>query len=146
MRLSRCEVRDHINYRKNDRWRSYRFYRAAAAEIAKALHLRDFRSPAIFEFFNTIRHKRPIRDGRMGEIEGQDGFEAMVFVSLEPRGGRDGEGTVMPTPPSASGEYRGSSAAPTLQGEAFQFGDHFINEGITDLRQFEAGDPPGSSQ
>ena len=28
MRLSRCEVRDHINYRKNDRWRSYRFYRA----------------------------------------------------------------------------------------------------------------------
>ena len=27
-RLSRCEVRDHINYRKNDRWPSYRFYRA----------------------------------------------------------------------------------------------------------------------
>jgi hypothetical protein len=29
MRLSRCEVRDHINYRKNDRWRSYQFYRAS---------------------------------------------------------------------------------------------------------------------
>ena len=28
MRLARCEVRDHINYRKNDRWPSYRFYRA----------------------------------------------------------------------------------------------------------------------
>jgi hypothetical protein len=28
VRLSRCEVRDHINYRKNDRWPSYRFYRA----------------------------------------------------------------------------------------------------------------------
>ena len=27
-RLSRCEVRDHINCRKNDRWRSHRFYRA----------------------------------------------------------------------------------------------------------------------
>jgi hypothetical protein len=27
-----------------------------AAEIAIALHLRDFLSPAIFEFFNTIRH------------------------------------------------------------------------------------------
>jgi hypothetical protein len=26
----------------------------AAAEIANAQHLRDFRSPAIFEFFNTI--------------------------------------------------------------------------------------------
>jgi hypothetical protein len=29
----------------------------------------------------------------------------------------------MPTPPSASGEYRGNSAAPTLQGETFQFGE-----------------------
>jgi hypothetical protein len=28
VRLSRCEVRDHINYRKHDRWRSHRFYRA----------------------------------------------------------------------------------------------------------------------
>ena len=36
----------------------------------------------------------------------------------------------MPTPPSA---------APTLQGESFQFGDNFINDRITDLRQFEAG-------
>jgi hypothetical protein len=30
----------------------------AAAKIANALHLRDFRSPAIFEFFNTIRQER----------------------------------------------------------------------------------------
>jgi hypothetical protein len=29
----------------------------AAVEIANALHLRDFRSPAIFEFFNTIGTK-----------------------------------------------------------------------------------------
>jgi len=34
--------------------------RLAAAEIASALHLRDFRRPAIFEFFNTIRHKPPV--------------------------------------------------------------------------------------
>jgi hypothetical protein len=45
----------------------------------------------------------------------------------------------MPTPPSASGEYRGSSAAATLPGEAFQFGENFINDRITDLRQFEGG-------
>ena len=32
--------------------------RLAAAEIANALHLRDFRSSAIFEFFNTICQKR----------------------------------------------------------------------------------------
>ena len=38
----------------------------------------------------------------------------------------------MPTPPSASRDCRGSSAAPTLQGEAFQFGDNFINDRITD--------------
>jgi hypothetical protein len=30
----------------------------AAASIAQMNHLRDFRSPAIFEFFNTIRHER----------------------------------------------------------------------------------------
>ena len=46
---------------------------------------------------------------------------------------------------SASREYRGSSAAPTLQ-EAFQFRDNFINDRITDLRQFEAGDPPRRRQ
>jgi hypothetical protein len=34
------------------------------------------------------------------------------------------------------------SAAPTLQGEALQFGENFINDRITDLRQFEAGNPP----
>jgi hypothetical protein len=28
VRLSRCEVRDHINYRKDDRWCSDRVYRA----------------------------------------------------------------------------------------------------------------------
>ena len=39
------------------------------------------------------------------------------------------------------GEYSGSSAAPTLQGEAFQFGDNFINDRSTDLRQFETGAP-----
>jgi hypothetical protein len=31
-----------------------------------------------------------------------------------------------------------------VQGEALQFGDNFINDRITDLRQFEAGDPPRS--
>ena len=60
MRLSRCEVRDPINYRKSDRWPSSILRSLAAAEIANALRLRDFRSPAIFEFFNTIF---PIADG-----------------------------------------------------------------------------------
>ena len=45
----------------------------------------------------------------------------------------------MPTPPLASREFQGSSAAAT---EAIQFGDNFINDRITDLRQFETGAPP----
>src|SRR6202047_4806915 len=63
-------------------------------------------------------HKRPIRNGRLGEIKGQDGFWSYNF-RLGIKAGRDGGGTVMPMPPWASREYRGSSAAPTLQGEAF---------------------------
>jgi hypothetical protein len=47
VRLSRCEVRDHINYRKNDRWPSYRFYRA----------LQRLKSPMryVCEIFGTPR-------------------------------------------------------------------------------------------
>jgi hypothetical protein len=37
--------------------------RSAAAEIANALHLRDFRSLAIFEFFNNIRQKQSFAYG-----------------------------------------------------------------------------------
>ena len=88
----------------------------------------------------ALRQKRPIRNGRLGEIKVRRFCRYGLRLDIERRGGRDGGGTVMPTPPSASGEYRGSSAAPTLQGEAFQFGDNFINDRMTDLRQFEAGE------
>jgi hypothetical protein len=37
----------------------------AVAEIADALHSRDFRSPAIFEFFNTIGAMRPFQRSPM---------------------------------------------------------------------------------
>jgi hypothetical protein len=37
--------------------------RLAAAEITDALRLRDFPSPAIFEFFNTIGAKQSLRRG-----------------------------------------------------------------------------------
>ena len=47
----------------------------------------------------------------------------------------------MPKPPSASREYRGSSAAPTFRGKAFQFGENFINDRTTESPQFEAADP-----
>jgi hypothetical protein len=31
---------------------------------------------------STLRQNRPIRNDRLGEIKGQDGFDAMVFGSL----------------------------------------------------------------
>ena len=54
MRVSRCELRDHISYRKTTAGLRIDLQSRAAAQIANALHLRDFRSPALFEFFNTI--------------------------------------------------------------------------------------------
>ena len=60
MRLTRCDVRDHINYRKNRPLAFVLILQSlTAAEIANMRRLRDFRGPAIFEFFNTIRQERP---------------------------------------------------------------------------------------
>jgi hypothetical protein len=50
VRFSRGELRDHINYRKNDRWLSYRFYRA----------LQRLKSPMCYicEIFGARRFSR----------------------------------------------------------------------------------------
>ena len=54
-----CEVRDHINCRKNYRSPLVSILQSlAATEIANALHLREFGARPIFEFFNTIGAKR----------------------------------------------------------------------------------------
>jgi hypothetical protein len=42
----------------------------AAVEIANTLHLQDFRSPAIFEFFNTIGTNRTWRGGLTMSVTG----------------------------------------------------------------------------
>jgi hypothetical protein len=42
----------------------------AAAEIINTLHLRDFRSRAIFEFFNTIGTKQTCRSPRRMSVAG----------------------------------------------------------------------------
>jgi hypothetical protein len=55
VRLSRCEVRGpHRLPQKRSLALVSILQSLAAAEIANTLHLRDFRSPAIFEFCNTI--------------------------------------------------------------------------------------------
>src|SRR6266403_889583 len=59
MHLSRCDVRGpHQLLQKRSLTLVSILQRLAATEIASALHLRDFRRPVIFEFFNTIRQQR----------------------------------------------------------------------------------------
>jgi hypothetical protein len=66
VRLSRCEMREpHQLPQKRSLALVSILQSLAAAEIANARHLRDFRSPAIFEFFNTIGPQRTCRAGRM---------------------------------------------------------------------------------
>ncbi len=63
MRLSRCEVRDHINYRKNDRWPSYRFYRALQRLKSPMRYICEiFRAPR-FSSFSTQSARSRHRSG-----------------------------------------------------------------------------------
>ena len=66
MRFSRCEVRDHINHRKNDRWPSYRFCR----------ELQWLKSPirSICKIFgarrcSSFQHNRPKADMPAGAAD-----------------------------------------------------------------------------
>jgi hypothetical protein len=54
VRLSRCDVRDHINGRKNYRCPSYGFYRALQRWKSPCATFARFSEPDVFEFFNTI--------------------------------------------------------------------------------------------
>src|SRR6476659_3968642 len=53
VRLSRCEVRDHINYRKNDRWRSHRFYRALQRLKSSTRYICEIFGAPPFSSFST---------------------------------------------------------------------------------------------
>jgi hypothetical protein len=56
----------------------------AAAEIASMRHLRDFRSTAISEFFNTIGCKADIALGRIGAFVFTPGRpSAMIRMAYE---------------------------------------------------------------
>jgi hypothetical protein len=53
VRLSRREVRDHIKYRKNDRWRSYRFYRALQRLKSPLRYICEIFGATRFSSFST---------------------------------------------------------------------------------------------
>src|ERR1700682_4641562 len=53
VRLSRCEVRDHMNYRKNDRWASYRFYSALQRQKSPMRYICEIFGAPRFSSFST---------------------------------------------------------------------------------------------
>jgi hypothetical protein len=54
VRLSRGELRDHINYRKNDRWLSYRFYRALQRLKSPMRYICEIFGARRFSSFSTV--------------------------------------------------------------------------------------------
>jgi hypothetical protein len=62
VRLSRCGVRDHINDRKNDRWRSYRFYRALRWLKSPVRYICEIFGDPRFSSFSTQSARNGHRD------------------------------------------------------------------------------------
>jgi len=60
VRLSRGEVRDHINYSKNDRWRSYWFYRALQRLKSPMRYICEIFGAPRFSSFQHNRRKADI--------------------------------------------------------------------------------------
>jgi hypothetical protein len=58
--LSRCEVRDHINYRKNDRRPSYRFYRALQRLKSPTHYICEIFGARDFRVFQQNQKQKPI--------------------------------------------------------------------------------------
>jgi hypothetical protein len=57
VRLTRFDARDHINHRKNARWRSYRFYMALQLLNSPTCNICEILKPRDFRVF---QHNRPI--------------------------------------------------------------------------------------
>jgi hypothetical protein len=53
VRFSRCDVRDHMNYRKSDRLHSYRFYRALQRQRSPIRYICEIFGAPRFSSFST---------------------------------------------------------------------------------------------
>jgi len=61
VRRFRCEVRDHTNYRKNDRWPSYRFYSALQRQESPMRYICEiFGAPRFSSFSTQSREERTL--------------------------------------------------------------------------------------
>jgi hypothetical protein len=105
MRLSRCEVRDHINYRKNYRWPSYRFYSALQRLKSPMRDICEIFGARRFSTFSTIsaisRHLPPTQSALVSHdvlvqaarrkayhVSVQHTFLGTFFLQHHPSGGR----------------------------------------------------------
>jgi len=61
--LSRREVKDRINYRKNDRWSSNRFYGALQRLKSPMRYVCEIFGTGRFSVSHTIHQKRPFAQG-----------------------------------------------------------------------------------
>jgi hypothetical protein len=60
-------VREHVNYRKNDRWRSYRFYKALQRLKSPMRYICEIFGALRFSSFSTQSVKEDL-EGRQGEV------------------------------------------------------------------------------
>ena len=71
MRFSRCEVRDHINCRKNDRWRSHRFYRALQRLKSPLRYICEiFGAPQFSSFSTQSANKKLMHRSKWRPLDG----------------------------------------------------------------------------
>jgi hypothetical protein len=72
VRLTRCDVRDHINCRKNNRWRSYRFYEALQRLKSPACDICEIIGAPRFRSFSTQSAKRTFTEKLTSEKRQQE--------------------------------------------------------------------------
>jgi hypothetical protein len=109
VRLARCEVRDHINYRQNDRWRSYRFYRASQRLKSPMRYICQIFGAPRFSSFST-QSARSGRSAHLSPSEGQVLWRALI-EKTQPLGRLRGADprlhghTVTARPPTVSSSF-----------------------------------------
>jgi hypothetical protein len=87
VRLSRFDLRDHINCRKNDRWPSYQFYRALQRPKSSIRYICEIFGVPRFSSFQHNRHLSDISRcptwgfGGITEVE----FRARLETRIAPR-------------------------------------------------------------
>jgi hypothetical protein len=146
MRFARDDMRDHIVSHKNDHGASYRRYGVLPWRSRLKINFCEIFDAVRFSTFATLSATSG-RSETAAWVRSKVKTVLKLWSSARYRATRRA-GWRRNCHAYAAIGVRGISwkfGGPTLQGEVFQFGDNFINDDITDLRQLKAGDPPRSS-